>query len=294
MIQTQWSSITLLTIINALPIGVLLVDGKGRIVLTNNKLQELLGYTATELLSLSVKELVPRHLSANHDRLMGNYMLNPTQRSMDEGRILSARMKNGEEVLVKQGLTPLFLDGANHVMVSMLETDNTILKVGSHSDPLTGLPNRILFKKLSDNLRNMAIRKQTSLAIVFIDLDRFKYVNDQFGHNIGDSVLLQVAEILQQSLRESDVIGRIGGDEFVICLYDIENSDSLKNTVNKLASNIAAITCIDGHEISISASCGMVNTNFPTSISIDEMLEKADELMYQAKQEGKDNNGSQS
>lgn len=288
MPQLQWSSTTLLAIIDALPIGVLVVDEKGRIVLTNFKIQELLGYTATEFCNLSVKDLVPRHLRNNHDRLMGNYLLNPNQRSMDDGRILSARMKNGEEVLVQLGLSPLTADGTKLVMVSMIETVNKILKVGSHSDPLTGLPNRTLFKTLSENLRNMAIRNQTSMALVFIDLDRFKQVNDLLGHDVGDRVLLQVANIFQKKLRKSDVAGRIGGDEFVICFYGIEDLLALKNTVNKLAASIAAITNIDEHKIDIAASIGLVNTNFPASITIEQMIEKADTLMYEDKQNGKD------
>ena len=288
MPQIHWSNTTLLAIIDALPIGILLVDEKGSIVLTNIKLQELLGYTSAEFLSLSVKDLVPRHLCANHDRLMENYLVNPTRRSMDEGRILSARMKNGEEVLVQQGLSPLIVDETKLVMVSMLETVNSVLKVGSHSDPLTGLPDRTLFKKLSENLRNMAIRNQTTLAVVFIDLDRFKQVNDLLGHDVGDRVLLQVADIFQTKLRKSDVIGRIGGDEFVVCFYGIEDLVSLKSTVDKLAACIAAITSIGEHKINISASIGMVNTNFPASISIEQMIEKADKLMYKHKKACKD------
>lgn len=288
MPQINWSSATLLAIIDALPIGILLVDEKGSIVLTNIKLQKLLGYTPAEFCSLSVKDLVPRHLRGNHDRLMENYLLDPTERSMDGGRILSARMKNGEEILVQQGLSPLIVDDTKLVMVSMLETVNSVLKVDSHSDPLTGLPNRTLFKKLSENLRNMAIRNQTTLAVVFIDLDRFKQVNDLLGHDIGDSVLLQVAEVFQKTLRKSDVIGRIGGDEFVICFYGIEDFVSLKSTVDKLAASIAAITRIGEHEINISASVGMVNTNFPAGISVEQMIERADKLMYEDKQKGKD------
>lgn len=287
MSQINRSSTTLLAIIDALPIGVLVVDQKGKIVLSNTKLQRLLGYTSTEILTLSVKDFVPRHLSANHERLMESYLLSPTQKSMDEGRILSARMKSGEEVLLQLGLSPLLLDGTHYVMVSMIETVNSVLKVGTHSDPLTGLPNRTLFKKLSENLRNMAIRNQTSLAVIFVDLDKFKQINDQLGHDVGDSVLTQVADILQNSLRKNDVIGRIGGDEFVICLYGIEELNSLKNTVDKLIDNMAEITNIDGNELNISASFGMVNTNFPASITIDQMIEKADQLMYLEKQKNK-------
>lgn len=287
MSQLQRSNTKLLAIIDALPISVLLVDEKGGIVFSNFKLQKLLGYTQTELCSMSVKDLVPQHLSAQHDSLMESYMLNPTQRSMDEGRILSARMKNGEELLVQLGLNPLCIDGANFVLVSMIETVNKILKVGSHSDPLTGLPNRILFKKLSENLRNMAIRNKTSLALIFIDLDRFKQVNDLYGHDVGDRTLLEVTEIFRDSLRKSDVIGRIGGDEFVICFYGMEDADSLDKTVNKLAASIASIKNVDQHEINIGASIGVVNTNTPASITIDEMIEKADKLMYQQKQTGK-------
>lgn len=283
------SNTELLTILDALPIAVLVVGETGEIVLSNFKTQELLGFSEKEMCHMSVNDLVPIPQIEQHNRLVENYMLNPVKRSMDDGKILSVRMKNGEELLVQLGLTPLNIGGKNLVMVSMIETVNQILKVASYNDPLTGLPNRILFKKLSENLRNLAIRNATSLALLFVDLDNFKQVNDCLGHDEGDRVLLEVSRIFSHNIRKNDVIGRIGGDEFVICFYGIGESGLLETIANKLTKSISSITRIGQNGINIGASIGIVCTNSPASVTLDEMIEKADKLMYQAKQTGSGN-----
>lgn len=169
----------------------------------------------------------------------------------------------------------------------MIDTLNKVLKVASYTDSLTGLANRSLFNKLSDNVRNLAIRNKTCVAVMFIDLDNFKQVNDLHGHHIGDLVLCKVSAMCNHNIRKNDIVARIGGDEFALCFYGVDNLDYLKELSDKLQNLICSLNSVNGHKINISASMGVVNAVEPKNISIEEMLHQADELMYQAKNTGK-------
>jgi len=158
----------------------------------------------------------------------------------------------------------------------------------AHHDALTGLPNRTLFKERFLQARSLANRNDSQLALVFIDLDRFKIINDSLGHNVGDVVLKEVSKRLQQCTRESDIIGRQSADEFLVCLTGL--SDSL--TVNRVCEDILHVLRqsfeFGEHVVDLSASLGIAiypqnDTHF------EGLLRKADTAMYTAKNAGKDN-----
>lgn len=278
---------TLQLIIDAIPIGVLAVDLSGEIVFSNQKIEKLLGYNAHEFIGLSVHNLVPENLREAHKKMLDHYCADPSPRPMHSGRILPAMKKNKQEISVQIGLMPLVIDETNYVVVSMIETTNEILKVASYSDALTGLPNRTLFNEVSESLRNLAIRNKNSLALIFIDLDNFKNVNDQFGHDIGDLVLSKVADVCSKNIRKNDIIGRVGGDEFIVCMYGIGNSAHLDSISNKLAKEVASINEINNHVIDIGASIGAIFVNNPADLAVADMINIADKLMYKAKKSGK-------
>jgi len=278
---------TLQLIIDTLPIGIFIVDLEGIIVFSNNKIEDILGFNDEELFGISVNNLVPVHLKKSHTKMLKHFTMTVSDRSMASGRILAAINKDGVEVPCQIGLKSLLIDEGTYIMVSMIETTNSILKVASYSDPLTGLPNRIFFDEVSESLRNLAIRNNTPLALMFIDLDNFKYVNDQFGHDIGDLVLTKVADIFTCNIRKNDTIGRIGGDEFVICLYGISNKGELEALSKKLITEISLINNVNNHAINIGASIGAIFAPTAASLTVNNMINKADKLMYQAKQASK-------
>ncbi|WDD96636.1 sensor domain-containing diguanylate cyclase [Thalassomonas actiniarum] len=274
-------------LINEMPVGLLLVDQQGNIVFINGKLQALLGYSQEEIFGKTVNILLPERYRGEHGEMLANYLKAPTSRAMDQGRVLLAENKKGHEIQIKIGLTPVSFGGEAYVLASMIEVSNEIIKIAANNDPLTGLPNRNFFYELSENIRSEAIRNGVRLSLLFIDLDDFKAVNDQYGHDIGDLVLCQVAECINHSVRKNDIIGRLGGDEFVLCLYGVANDQALNGIAKGLIDKISAIDMVQGHVINISASIGVACTNDPGNIVLTDMIKLADKLMYQAKDKGK-------
>jgi len=169
--------------------------------------------------------------------------------------------------------------------ISMRKQQEERIRHMAQHDPLTGLANRALFGQYFETLRRSANRDGHRLALVFLDLDRFKPVNDQLGHAIGDRLLSEIAARLLQSVRESDVVARIGGDEFVILLRQVTDADSAERAADKLRKVIVRPFEIDGHPIEIGASLGIAL--YPDDgLSEQELLRKADLAMYQAKHLG--------
>jgi diguanylate cyclase (GGDEF)-like protein/PAS domain S-box-containing protein len=287
MMEISSSINSLQLIISNLPIGVLLVEPEGGILFSNLKINTLFGYKENELLNHNVQDLLPSRLQKKHIKMMTKFWLEPSSRSMSLGRILLGKRKDGKEISIQLGLNPLVIEERECVAIFMIEVTNPILNLASNYDPLTGLPNRALFNEVSNNLRNLAIRKKAHLGMMFIDLDGFKNTNDQFGHHIGDLILCKVANILSKNIRKNDIISRIGGDEFVICLYEVENKAKLEYFSKKVIEQICSIQNINEHTIEVSASVGAIYVAIPDKISITDMIKMADKLMYKAKRRKK-------
>jgi len=170
----------------------------------------------------------------------------------------------------------------------------------AYYDSLTGLPNRVLFKDRVTQALAHARRYHTTLAVLFLDLDRFKVINDTLGHSIGDLLLKQVADRLADSIRRSDSLGRavekgethelarLGGDEFTVLLSNIREAQDAGTVARRILESLARSFLIDGHEIAVTASIGIAI--FPTDgDSIDLLLKSSDIAMYHAKEQGRNN-----
>lgn len=154
-------------------------------------------------------------------------------------------------------------------------------------DPLTGLPNRALFSDRLQNELARAKRHGDHFAMIFLDLDRFKPINDSYGHAIGDLLLKQVAMRLQQSVRASDTVGRIGGDEFVVLMPALAEGDAARGLAEKLRHAIGQPYMVDGRELNISCSLGVAV--YPDDGDDDlALINGADQAMYRAKAGGRD------
>lgn len=155
----------------------------------------------------------------------------------------------------------------------------------AHHDALTGLPNRLL---LEDRLNQGLLKSKRShrpMAVVFIDLDRFKNINDTLGHDIGDRLLIQAAQRGLAVLRDTDTLSRQGGDEFVAILPELENRQSAMHIARKLLATLAQPYLLAGHELTVSGSAGVAL--YPADgETASELLRKADAAMYRAKEEG--------
>ncbi len=153
-------------------------------------------------------------------------------------------------------------------------------------DPLTGLLNRRAFIENINFAFKIAERHNNMFAILFIDLDNFKPVNDSFGHETGDALLQKIAQILTNDVRQSDVIARIGGDEFVALLNDISSIENVENVINKLIADISRTHKIHQHKIEVTASIGAAI--YPLhGKDTESLLRNADAAMYEAKRRGK-------
>lgn len=156
----------------------------------------------------------------------------------------------------------------------------------AYHDILTGLPNRTLFKDRLGLAMIQSQRNDTKLAVMFIDLDRFKLVNDSMGHIKGDELLQQVAARLKACLRKSDTMARLGGDEFILSISDLQDRVDVAEIAEKFLHSLQKSFFLDGHEVHISASIGIAMYPDDGS-SIDELVRHADLAMYHVKAEGK-------
>lgn len=156
----------------------------------------------------------------------------------------------------------------------------------AHKDPLTGLPNRAQFRQFAEQALHHARRHNEEVAIMFIDLDNFKAINDDFGHPIGDKLLTEVAERIQQNLRQDDSVSRIGGDEFVVLLTGRRNLIALTLVAEKIISALTVEFVIDNMPCHIGASIGV--SRYPhDGINVEALVKAADNAMYHVKHSGK-------
>lgn len=162
--------------------------------------------------------------------------------------------------------------------------EQRILHLAYH-DALTGLPNRVYFRSRLEDALARARRHGSLVALAFIDLDRFKPINDRHGHHVGDAVLVQVAARLRGSVRATDCVARLGGDEFVAVLEDVHGADEVPPLAHKLMDAIAAPLEAEGLRLDVGASIGV--SVFPTQAGTpDELIAGADQAMYEAKRAG--------
>ena len=172
-----------------------------------------------------------------------------------------------------------------HDVTERLNTERTIHYM-AHHDALTGLPNRRLMQDRLNQAIMAARRKQRHVGVLFLDLDRFKVVNDTLGHDTGDFILKDVARRLVASVREGDTVSREGGDEFVMILPDLERPEHARVVADKILKELARPVEIGGHEIHITPSIGI--SHYPNDATdVQQLLKHADNAMYQAKDAGR-------
>jgi diguanylate cyclase (GGDEF)-like protein/PAS domain S-box-containing protein len=206
-------------------------------------------------------------------------------------RVLSVVCKNGEVKEIEFRLT--FLDDGR--IIAMLSdvterkrTEEELAYRATH-DLLTGLPNRMLFKDRFSIAVAQAQRLHKKLAVIFLDLDRFKEVNDTLGHNVGDRLLCAVGNRLAELVRKTDTVARIGGDEFLLLLAEIDRAEDATTIARKVLESVQDPVVVNGHRVSVTGSIGIAF--YPDDGNeVDALVNRADEVMYDAKQKGIDTN----
>lgn len=190
--------------------------------------------------------------------------------------------------LVMLALFGLILRRAHGVIIQneiQLRRANQSLKDAAEHDPLTRLPNRAALMNMLQTWLDEASRQKLGMAVVFLDLDGFKPLNDNHGHRFGDKVLVWVAQALKQATRQEDFIARYGGDEFVILVHEVSNMDEIEPLLRRVLSRLTQRFEIDGIEAGLGSSLGVAV--YPLhGRSPNELLIKADQAMYEAKAAG--------
>ena len=270
--------------------GILILSLDGIIIDLNDAVTQLTGYSRGEVLGHFARE---RFCAGLQGPEVFEAMEQSLRRHGSWSGELWNRRKNGEVFATLQAVSVVRDEsGAEQNMVvlfsdiSVLKDHERELEQLAHFDVLTGLPNRVL---LSDRMRQamaQALRRKQCLAMVYLDLDGFKLVNDRLGHAVGDCVLATVAHRMKQTLREGDTLACVGGDEFVAVLPDLERANC--NTMMlRLLDAAAQPVWIDGVPLQISASLGVTFYPQLADLTADLLLSQADQAMYLAKLSGK-------
>jgi diguanylate cyclase (GGDEF)-like protein/PAS domain S-box-containing protein len=249
---------------------------------TNEALQRLLGYSLDELVGRQLLEFIPEVWR----QTVSDYVKTGREDPYETAVI----HKDGHEIPVEiVGKTMPFAGGSYRLAVvrdicARKEAQQRIEFMALH-DTLTQLPNRFYLRERLDSILALARRRQGLVAILFIDLDDFKAVNDSLGHHAGDVLLCEIARRLKAAVREADVVSRLGGDEFLIVLTEIASPHNAAIVATNLIEAINSAVAIDGHQVSVSPSIGI--SVFPQDgDTADDLIRHADAAMYHAKDSG--------
>ena len=268
--------------------GIMITDAQGTITDVNAAFTRITGYERAEVLGKN-----PRLLSSG--RQGKDYYSTMWSALATNGHWTSEvwnRRKNGEIFAELQTISAVRDAQGNTEQYVSLFSDISAFKEHEHKlehiahyDPLTNLPNRVL---LADRLHQaMVQRRGQQLAVAFLDLDGFKSINDAYGHEAGDHLLVELSNYMKHELREGDTLARMGGDEFVAVLIGLSEASSSVPLLNRLLSAASRTVEWEGKELKVSASLGV--TFYPQSEEVDgeQLLRQADQAMYQAKLAGK-------
>ncbi|KKK84926.1 hypothetical protein LCGC14_2778430, partial [marine sediment metagenome] len=261
-------------------------DEKGKIVQVNKMTLDCLGYKETELIGQSAAKLWKD--SATGASLMTKLMGGRTVQNRD----IEYRTKSGEVVPVLFSASIVLDKRGDIAAIVGIAKDITewqqaekAIKHMAYHDLLTGLPNRRLMEERVVQAFAYAERNQNMLAFFFIDLDKMKFVNDGLGHHIGDHLLKAVTVRLRSCLRNTDIVARVGGDEFNIVLSDFSDQRHVDLVAKKICEELAYPFVLDGHELSTGASIGI--SLYPRDgASFKTLSAKADIAMYSVKNDG--------
>jgi len=269
--------------------GVIVTDMRRTIVSVNRAFTEITGYSQTDAVGQSTDFLRSDRQDADfHDQLRDSVM----QHGRWQGELWSQHKDGTYQVLWSSVATVSDEHGLPTHLVTVF-TDITAKKAVEsrlqqlvHVDSLTGLPNRLMVLSRMDHALAAARRQRHKVAVLYIDLDNFKNVNDSLGHNAGDQLLIGVAQRLAQRTRRDDTLARLGGDEFILLLETLRDGEDAAAVAQELLQLLASPFDVGPSEVYVQASIGI--SLFPDDgTEVDDLLRDADTAMYQAKRAGR-------
>lgn len=283
-------------IVNNMFDGVITINAAGAIESFNHAASQMFGYSVAEVLGKNVSILMPEPHRSHHDGYLGHYQQTGEARIIGQPRELEAQHKNGDVFPITLAITKISHAGET-VFIGMIrdmsqhrKDENEIRRLAFYDD-LTKLPNRrLLFERLQHAMHT-STRSGLHGAVMFIDLDQFKHINDTLGHHIGDQLLVHVASQLKNAVREGDTVARLGGDEFVILLENLARNEheaarQTEFVAKKILQLLEQPYALDDSIYIGTASIGIM-LFLQEREPINDLLKKADVAMYQAKTAGR-------
>ncbi|BAY12328.1 GGDEF domain-containing response regulator [Calothrix sp. NIES-2098] len=285
----------LTAIINSMGCAVVVTYANGSIQMMNPVAEALTGWRQDEAYGKDLAEVVTLI-----DKDMDEVIDNLANQAIQAGEILNLPdnctllAKDGKKVPIGDSVAPIRdLDGNVNGAVLVLQdiskrkqTEAQLLRNACH-DALTALPNRVLFlDRLRQTIERSKRRNDYNFAVLFLDLDGFKGINDRFGHSIGDDFLVAIARRLESCLRSGDTVARFGGDEFAVLLEDIKDVTDATNVAKRIQESLSVPLNLHGHQITPTASIGIALSSGGYE-EPQNLLRDADIAMYRAKRQGK-------
>ena len=284
-----------LSFFDQLPLGAILFDGRGTSLRCNPKVQEMLDRTEAEVMSMDWQDPKEPVLQADGHPLPARLM--PLCQALETRKLVSLvlgveRPSDGAFTWLSVGAQPRLDDQGNVAEVlctfediTLRKTQEAELTLANLRDPLTTLPNRSLFmERLAHTLLGMS-RRQGLTAVLFLDLDRFKVINDSMSHEAGDRLLIKVAKRLRGCIRPMDTVARLGGDEFVILFEDLAAVDGAIVVADRIAKSLQEPFFIEEQDVYTSCSMGLAVAEIPEALPSD-LIRDAEVAMYRAKTKG--------
>ena len=287
-----------LSFLDLIPEAVVISQPDGSIIQINDKAARIFAYPKGEFLKLKIEDLVPERFRKHHVEKRDYYYAHPKPRFLDNRKYeLFALAKGDREFPMEAALFALETDQGSvavnlirdvtleRAAQTQMQLDYKELSEIAGIDQLTNLPNRREFEKVFKSQLVKAKRHKQQLALMFIDLDHFKPVNDKHGHQVGDELLQEVARRIKAAVREEDFIARLGGDEFVALLYPVQHAEDASNSAQRIIESCKKPIHVGGKKLIIGASIGIAF--YPGSgDETKDLLDNADRSMYASKQKG--------
>jgi len=271
--------------------AVVITDSQGIIEYVNNGFVEMTGYSKEDATGVSTRLLN----SGRHEEGFYGILWDTITRGEAFQDVFINRRKDGTIYYEEKSISPLkdevgvvrhYISTGKDITEQMATRDR--LQHMSHHDVLTGLPNRLLFNDRLDQAISRARRNSKYVAVILLDMDRFKNINETLGFETGDRILQSVAERLLKSIRDGDTVARLGDDEFAIVLDDVAHPDDISQVIDKIIKSTSRTYDVGEHELFVTTSMGI--SMYPTDGEIPQLLvQNADVAVHHAKESGSNN-----
>lgn len=278
-------------ILSSVAEGIVTINDNGRIESANPAAEQMFGYGRNKLAGRELLDLMPPQTREHHQRFFDAYMQGLFPNLM--GRVVEGTGYRQDRSTFPMEISVSELRHGRHRLFTAIlrdiserkENEDRIRRL-AHHDPLTGLPNRNLMSDRVDHALARIRRHDGRLAVLYVDLDKFKPINDTLGHEAGDHVLKEIALRLLGCVRSSDTVARVGGDEFVVVVEDIQRAGEAGVVASKILDTLARPIPYRDHECLVGASIGIAV--YPDDgQSVEEVFKAADQAMYRIKHSGR-------